>query len=159
MWRSKKFIIITVLAAVVLVGGISGVVLAQTENGDDSQPPAQHAALLDKVCEIYEENTGTAINAEELQKAFAQAQSEMMEEALENRLQNLVEQGQLTQEEADQYKAWWQVRPDMEQFRQQLEEWQQARPDIPLPGPFERFGGQGFPGGMKWGGGCYFWGR
>jgi hypothetical protein len=144
VWRSKKFIIVTVLAAVVLVGSIGGVVLAQTGNGDEdgSQLEARHAALLDRVCEIYEQNTDVAINADELQNAFAQAQSEMMEEALENRLQNLVEQGKITQEEADQYKAW-----------------QQARPDMPLPGPFEHFGGHGFPGGMKWGGGRYFWGR
>ena len=41
MWRSKKFIIIAVIAAVVLVGSIGGVVLAQTGNGDESQPQAQ----------------------------------------------------------------------------------------------------------------------
>jgi len=113
MWRSKKFIIVAVLAAVVLVGSIGGVVLAQTENGDDSQPKAQYEALLDKVCAIYEQNTGTAIDAQELQNAFDQAQSEMRDEALDSYLQNLVEQGKITQEQADQYKAWWQSRPDV----------------------------------------------
>ena len=110
MWRSKKFIVIA-LAAVLLVGSITGVVLAQ--NGDDSQPEARHEALLERVCEIYQENTGVAVNPQELKDAFAQAQSEMLEEALGSRLQYLVEQGKITQGEADQYLEWWQSKPDV----------------------------------------------
>ena len=112
MWRSKKLIIVAVIAAVVLVGSIGGVVLAQTGNGDEGQPKAQYEALLDKVCAIYEQNTGTAIDAQELQKAFIQAQSEMREAVLQNRFQYLVEEGKITQEKADQYLEWWQARPD-----------------------------------------------
>jgi len=111
MWRSKKFILIAVLAALVLVGGTGGVVLAQTKNGDDSQPKAQYEALLDKVCAIYEQNTGTAIDAQELQKAFDQARSETMAEAQDKYLQSLVDQGKITQEQADQYKAWLESKP------------------------------------------------
>jgi len=48
--RSKKFIILTVLGTVVLVGSITGVGLAQ--NGDDSQPEARHEALLERACKI-----------------------------------------------------------------------------------------------------------
>jgi len=173
MWRRKKFIIVAVLAAVVLVGSTVGVALAQTGTGDDNQPEAQQGALLDRVCEIYEQKTGVTIDQEALKDAFAQAQSEMRDEALDSYLQNLVDQGKITEEEADQYKAWLQAGPDMEQFRQQLSEWQQARPDVPpelkewqearpdmpLPGPFGGFGGRGFQGGMKWGGGRCFWAR
>jgi len=162
MWRSKRFIIIGLLATVLLVGGIGVVVLAQTENGDDSQPKTLLARVAEKL----------GINQQELEDAFAEARSEMRDEALENRLQNLVEQGKITQEEADQYKAWLEARPDMEPFRQQLrewrqarpgispelEEWQETRPDIPLPGRFGCFGSRGFHGGMKWGAGRYFWG-
>ena len=75
MWRSKKFIIVAVLAAVLLVGGIGGVVFAQTGNGDDSQPKARYGALLDRVCEIYQEKTGVAIDQEVLKAAFTQAQA------------------------------------------------------------------------------------
>ena len=125
MWRSKKFITVVVLAAVVLVGSIGGVVYAQTGNGDDSQPKAQSDTLLNKVCAIYQQNTGTAIDAKELQKAFDQARSEMREEAQDKFLQSLVDEGKITQEQADQYKAWL-----------------KSKPDVPLfgPGPF------GFPG-------------
>jgi uncharacterized membrane protein len=113
MWRSKKFVIVAVLVAVALVGSIGGVVLAQTSTGDDS-PQAQHEALLDKVCAIYEQNTGTAISSEELQKAFEQARSEMQDEAMNSHLQSLVDEGKITQEQADQYKAWLESKPEVD---------------------------------------------
>jgi hypothetical protein len=114
VWRSKKFILATVLAVVVLLGSLGGVALAQAGTGDDSQPAAQHEALLDKVCAIYEQNTGTAINAQELQKAFGQAGTEMRNEALDNYLKKLVDEGKITQEQADQYKAWLKSKPDVD---------------------------------------------
>jgi hypothetical protein len=112
MWRSKKLIIIAVLAAVVLVGSIGGVALAQTGDEDNSSQ-AQQEALLEKVCTIYEENTGTTIDAQALQEAFSQAQSEMQDEAMDTYLQSLVDEGKITQEQADQYKAWLEARPDV----------------------------------------------
>jgi hypothetical protein len=113
MWSTKKFIIVLALAAVLAIVSVGGVVLAQGNGDEDAnQPEARQAALLERVCEIYEANTGTAINAEELQKAFAEAQSEMREEALQNYLQNLVDNGKITQEQADQWNSWWQSRPE-----------------------------------------------
>jgi hypothetical protein len=139
MWRSKKFIVIAVLAAVVLAGSIGGVALAQTGTDDDRQPLAQHEALLAKVCAIYEENTGVAINSEELQKAFDQARSEVQDEALNSFLQGLVDEGKITQEEADQYKAWLESKPDVA-FP--------LAPGFSGPGMHRGFGGFGcFPGG------------
>jgi len=116
MWRKKKFIIITaVLATVALlgVGVVGGSVLAQDGNGYENQPQSQRAALLDRVCEIYEENTGIAIDSEELKDAFAQAMSEMQGEAIQNRLQWMVQECRMTQGEADQCLEWWQARPDV----------------------------------------------
>jgi len=110
MWRGKKVMVIA-LAAILLVGSSVGVVAAQ--NGDDSQPNAANQTLLDRVCEIYQENTGTTIDQQALQDAFAQARSEIQAEAMQNRLANLVEQGRITQDEADQYLEWWQARPDV----------------------------------------------
>ena len=111
MWRSKKFIVAAVMA-VVLVGSISGVALA-TDNGDDSQPEAERGAMLERVCEIYQENTGMAIDSQALSDAFAQAQNEMHETAMETRLQKLIDEGEITQEEADQYLEWWEAKPDV----------------------------------------------
>ena len=155
MWRRKKlFIIIGLLATVLLVGSVGGVVLAQTANGDVSQPKT----LMERVADILV-GKGINVTSEQLNEAFTQARSDMQNEALDSYLQNLVSEGKITQDEADQYKTWWQNRPDMEPFRQQLEEWQQARPDIPLPGKSGRFGMEGFRGGMRGGGGGFFWGR
>ena len=162
MWRRKKFIVVALLATVLLVGSTAGGVLA-ADNGDDSQPKT----LLARVAEIL------GIDQQKVEDAFAQAQSEMRDEALDSRLQKLVDEGKITSDQAEQYKVWLQAEPDMEPYRQQLRDWQQARPgippelkewqekspDMPLPGPFGRFGGYGFHGGMKWGGGRYFWGR
>jgi hypothetical protein len=113
MWRGKKLILVAVLASAVLIGSIGGVVAAQTGNGDDNQPQAQQEALLEKVCAIYEQNTGVTIDAEELQKALGQARDEMQSEALDKFLQNLVDEGKITQEQADQYQAWLEAKPDI----------------------------------------------
>jgi hypothetical protein len=135
MRRSKKFIILTVLGTVVLVGSITGVVLAQ--NGDNSQPELGPEALLERACTIYEDNTGVAIDSQELEKALAQAQSEMRAEALQNRLQSLVGEGKITQEQADQYLEWW-----------------QSKPDVPAGFGFRGSGFPGMGGPRGWGGLC-----
>jgi len=115
MWRSKKFIIITVLAAVLAVGSIGGIALAQ-ENEEDS-PAAKFGEFMEKVCAIYEDNTGTAINAEELQKAFTQAQSEMHTAAMEARQAKMVENGMLDETQAQELQDWWESRPEDLPFR------------------------------------------
>jgi len=113
MWRSKKFIAI-VVAAVLLIGGlVGGIVAADTGNEDECSPGAQHVAMLDRVCAIYQENTGTPIDPEALQAAFNQANGEMRAEALQSRLQKLVDEDQISQDEADQYLEWWQSKPDV----------------------------------------------
>jgi hypothetical protein len=135
----KKHLIITLVAIATTVGITTGLVFAQDENEEATQPGAGHEALLERVCEIYEDNTGVAIEPEALKDAFAQAQDEMMAEAMESYLDKLVEEGVITQEEADQLKEWWEARPDT------------ALPGRPLlrGGPGGRFGpgsgGFGFP--------------
>ena len=118
MWRSKKLIIGAVLAAVIVAGSIGGVVVA-ADNGDDIQPEAKYEALLDRVCEIYQEKTGVAIDSQVLKDSFAQSQNELRIDALKNYLQNLVEQDKITKAQADEYL-----------------EWQQARPEVPFGGGF-----------------------
>ena len=134
MSRSKKFAVVALLAAVLLVGSIGGVAFAQTGNGDDGRPKARCGDLVERVCEIYEQNTGVVIDQEVLKDAFAQVRSEMRPEAPQNQpkmepeammkdhLQNLVDEGKITQEQADAFQ-----------------EWLEARPDVPF--------GFGFPGG------------
>lgn len=141
MRRSRKFILIGLLAVVVLAGSIGGVALAQTGNGDDTQPGTQYIAILERVSEIYKEKTGVTIDPQELQNAFIQAGQERMTEARNQFRQRLIDEGQITQEQLDEFDAW-------------LE----SKPDIPLPF------GKGGPGGMKpfggfgrFGGGFHGW--
>jgi len=133
MWRSKKFIIITVLAALLVAGSVGGIVLAQ-DNGDKdgTQPEAQHAALLERVCEIYKVNTGDDIDPEALKEAIAQTQSELYAAAMEARLAKMVENGVIDETQAQELQDWW-----------------DSRPDVPIA---PRLGGHGIPRGF--GGPC-----
>jgi hypothetical protein len=126
MWIKKRkwFIVsIIVLALILTVGG--GVVYAQTssaaDNGTGDSFAARVAAIL-------------GIDQAQVEDAFDQARKEMREEALDSRLQKMVEEGTITQEQADQYK-----------------EWAESRPDVPAELDAQRgagfFGGdKGFPG-------------
>ena len=116
------------------IGGIAGEVSAAADDSssnaeNQNQIVNRRQALLDRACAIYEEETGVAIDSEQLKDALNQAQSELRDEALVNLLENLVDEGKVTQEEADQYLIWWQSRPDIE---------------LPLPG----LGGRVPGGGM-----------
>jgi hypothetical protein len=142
--RKRKWFIPVVVVSVLLIGGITGgLVTAASDSSSNTEAQNQatdrYQALLDRACAIYEEEMGVAIDSGQLKDALDQAQGELQEEALESRLQNLVDDGQMTQEEADQYLEWWQSRPDIE---------------LPLPG----LGGHGPGGGMMWGRGSGPWG-
>jgi hypothetical protein len=86
---------------------------AQNGSGNESQPGAKDGVLLDKVVTIYEENTGVTLDAQQLKDALSQAQTEMQTEALQSRFQDLVTQGKITQDQADQYLQWWNSKPDI----------------------------------------------
>ena len=120
----------------IAIGGIAGEVIAAADDSssnteDQSQIADRYHVLLDRACAIYEEETGVTIDSEQLKDALKQAQSELRDEALQNLLENLVDEGKITQEEADQYLEWWQSRPDVE---------------LPLPGLGGRGPGEGIAG-------------
>jgi len=112
MWKSKKVILMALLAIAVLAGSTAGIAFAQDENGDEGQCVDRYGALMERVCGIYQENTGVSLDPEQLKDAFAQARSEIAAEALGSRLQSLVDQETITEEQADEYLEWWQARPD-----------------------------------------------
>jgi hypothetical protein len=143
--KKRKWFIPVVVASVLLIGGITGGLVAannsssSTNAGNETQAAQRYQAFLDRVCAIYEENTGVALDSAQLQAAVQQAGSEMQDEALQSWLQNLVNKGAINQTEADQYLQWWQSRPDVQ---------------LPLPGP----AGRGPGGGMMWDRGFGPWG-
>jgi len=115
--KKKKLIIISIaITVVILAGGIlGGVVYAQsgtttttsTTTTSTTTTSTTKDTLFAKVAAIL------GIDEAKLESAFSQAREEIQTDALNNRLQRLVEAGKLTQEEADQYLKWWQSQPTL----------------------------------------------
>ena len=151
MWRSKKFLVIASLVAVVLAGSIGGVALAQTGDEEDSPPAGRLEAMLERVCEIYNENPDRPgdIDCDILKDAAAQYRDELKAEAeqkmaqtREQFRQKLIDEGKVTQEQLDQW-----------------DEWLDSKPDIQIPfGPEDRGGIKPFGGLRGFGGGFHRWG-
>jgi len=142
MRLSKKFLLIGILCVVLVAGTLGGFAIASAddeESTDTARPGINQTELMEKVAEIYERNTGTAIDPEELQNAFNEARTQVMTDAHDEFLQSLVDEGKITQEQADEWKAWLDARPDT--FSDEFKEWLESRPDIPELSGSGRFGG------------------
>lgn len=103
--RMKGLIAVLVAVLALTVGGVT-TVLAQEE------PPTPalnelHESFLVKVAD----NLGVSVD--ELEAAITAARQEMKEEALTSRLDKAVEEGRLTQDEADAIKEWWEQKPEV----------------------------------------------
>ena len=99
----KLRIILPIVIAVVALTTISlSVVLAQENEGGDSNA----SRLAAKVAEIL--GLDTAV----VDDAIKQAREELRDEAIQNKLNALVENGKLTQEQADEYLNWIQSKPE-----------------------------------------------
>ena len=96
-------VVISLAIAVVAVGVISfNIALAQENEGNDSNA----SKLAITVAEIL--GLDTAI----VDDAIKQAREELRSEAIQNKLNTLVENGRLTQEQADEYLTRIQSRPE-----------------------------------------------
>ena len=113
MWRNKKLIIIEVLVVVMLGAMLGGIAVVRANDENTNQDQNNTNSLMGKVAAIYQANTGTAIDPQELEKAFEQAGQEIRNEARDQFLQKLVDEGKITQDQADQWKAWLDARPDI----------------------------------------------
>ena len=99
----KMRIIIPLSIAVASVAIISfSIALAQGNEGSDSNA----SKLATKVAEIL--GLDTAV----VDHAIKQAREELRDEAIHNKLNALVENGKLTQEQADEYLNWIQSKPE-----------------------------------------------
>jgi polyhydroxyalkanoate synthesis regulator phasin len=140
MRRVNKFLLPFVLV-VTLIVGTGGVALA--DDGQNTQGKSN--GLLARVAQILN------IDVQKLTDAFKQAVTELRTEKQDKGLKSLVDNGTLTQEQADAYKAWLDSKPDIpgvspRNVDQQLKDgkitqeqydayqaWQKAKPDVPLP--------------------------
>ncbi|MBM4446627.1 MAG: hypothetical protein FJ023_04650 [Chloroflexi bacterium] len=138
MRKIQKFVLATVLVAIMLISSAPAIALAQEDGA-----PERRGALIAQVAEIL------GIDQQELEDALKQAQMELRQETLDARLQELIAEGTLTQEQADDLKAWMNARPDVpnippKQLKEALEKgvitqeqvdqlkaWMEAKPDTP----------------------------
>jgi hypothetical protein len=110
VWKSRKFILLAVLAVVALAGSISGIVYAQ-EGGEDEAEAADvdpRSVLLERIAEKL------GIDVEQLIDAVNEAVSEIRDEARLGWTDKVVEEGWLTAEEVQEYSDWWAAKPDIE---------------------------------------------
>jgi hypothetical protein len=84
-------------------------------SGSAKVPSAQTAGTVTSSNNILIQRVAAILGIEQgkLQSAFAQAKKEQSDQALTDYLNNLVEQNKITQQQADQYKQWWQSRPNV----------------------------------------------
>jgi len=154
MWKIRKLVLAAVLVAVMVIGCTAGVAFAQEDEGDQGWRGAlggdvqdKRGVLTTRVAEILD------IDQRELEDAFSQAQRELRKQYLESTLQELVDEGTLTQTQADELKAWIEARPDIppvgdrklqepggqgaltEEQADELKTWREARPDLPEINP------------------------
>lgn len=125
----KRWLFVTLLVGALALGVTGGTVLAQESGTEGGSPMKSFAARVAAILGVDEAN---------VQDAFRQATQEMQDEALQRKLERMVENGRLTQEQADQIRAWYQSRPEV----------------LPPGMPFGRFGGHhGHHRGGMWRGG------
>lgn len=97
------YVLAAVLAVSVLLSGSIAAVNADDGQKVDGLRPA--GKVLERVAQILN------IDKQKLIDAFKQAAGEVRQQGLSDRLDQLVADGKLTQDEADQYKNWLSAKP------------------------------------------------
>ena len=102
------------MVIVALAGTIGGVALAQSEDEEVANTSeTARFAYLERVCEIYQEKTGVAIDADTLKDALCQAGDEKREQIRNQFRQRLIDEGVLTEEQLAELEEWWEDKPDV----------------------------------------------
>jgi hypothetical protein len=120
----RPWLFVTLLFAALALGITGGTILA---DGDDTGGATSSKSFASRVA------AKLGLDEAKVQGAFNQAARDIQNEAQQQKLDRMVAQGRLTQEQADQIKQWYQSRPEV------------LSPGFP-------FGGRGFDdGGMRGG--------
>jgi len=101
MRKHMKWVVVAIVAVLLLTVGLTAVVLAEGENGEGAGQ-----TFIGRVADAL------GLGEDQVADAFDQARREMRDEAMEKRLQAAVEDGLITQDEADETLEWWQSRPE-----------------------------------------------
>ena len=137
--KHRTKIIAGVLVATMALTGV----LVGTISADEGAADGPRGSLIARVAEIL------GLDQEQVESAFRQAMQEQREErkaqmeaARDARLQDLIDDGIVTEEQVAEWKAWLESRPDN---RDEMREWLESRPDM---GDAFRMGGLGDRGAM-----------
>ena len=107
----KRWLIVPALAALLLTGAIAGTAFAQSESSDDASGVSRFVEILAGKLGIGEEELQTAV---EETKAELQAERKAAwEQQLRDKLAGMVEEGKITQEQADEYLDWYLNPPEI----------------------------------------------
>lgn len=147
MWRSKKFIVSVALVAVLALTSLGAIAVAADDETNSEGPMAHFSAIWDKVAAILQ-GKGVTVTADQLRESFAEAREEMYPDGMRgrgaldpenrplrsqlttgdmlSRLETMLAEGKITQEQYDNMKS-------------RIE-------SMPEDMPFTRFRGKGFRG-------------
>ena len=101
--KRKRWFIASLTVVVLVLGIGGGTILAQESTTSDGTP---RQSIFSRVASIL------GIEEQQVEDAFQQAAQEIQDERVQQRLAMLVERGVLTQEQADEYKAWLDAQPE-----------------------------------------------
>ena len=102
--RKRYWLTGTIVAAVMVLGIMGGVAMAQETSDEDGD--SEKKSFAARVADIL------GLDETTVQDAIDQAKAEMQEEALQAKLDWLVENGHMTQDQADEYKTWIESKPE-----------------------------------------------
>jgi hypothetical protein len=100
----KKRLLLPVAATMIVISIVTGGAIMAQENGSGETPVIE--SFASRVAAIL------GLDEAQVQDAMDQARREMQDEALQRKLDSMVERGRLTQEQADAYLEWYQSRPE-----------------------------------------------
>jgi hypothetical protein len=100
----RRWLFVTLLFATLAIGITGGTVLAQ-------EPVASGSSLAKSFASRVADKLG--LDEAKVQGAFNQAARDIQNEAHQQKLDRMVAQGRLTQQQADQIKQWYQSRPEV----------------------------------------------
>ena len=142
----RKWLMVPLVTGLLAAGIMGATAFAHNDDGEEERPKDAVAA---KVAEIL------GIDEQSVKDALKQATQEVRSERLHHRLDHLVEAGRMTQEQADEYLAWYEARPEGSfphlRSRRMFKFGFGGGGEGEEDGPRERFGGRGF-GGHRFGG-------
>ena len=103
MMKHKKLLVSGMLLTLVMLISVLGGTALASSSDDDGGSQSFFGRIAEKL----------GLTEDELTEAVTETHQEMRQEARQERLAQAVEDGVLTQEDADEVQAWWDARPDV----------------------------------------------